>query len=243
MINYTRIANLTAVAREKMADPRVKIASERFWNVQNQSDDTTEIQIFDIIGDWGVTAQDFTNEIKQITTPKITLSVNSQGGSVFDGFAIFNAIEQHPAHVTARVVGLAASAASFIIMAADEVVMTQVGQMMIHDASGMCFGNASEMRELADVLDELSDTIAEIYAAKAGGDVASWRAVMRGTKWYDANAAVEAGLADRVHERPTKRAKQDDASEGDTTNKLREEPVKQESAWDVSTILDILREV
>lgn len=151
-------------------------------------------------GDWGVSAKEFTSALDAL--PKdvhtIQLHVNSPGGEVFDGIAILNALRNHPARVIAVVDGLAASAASFIAAGADEVVMGRNAQMMIHDARGITLGNAADMQQMADLLNRLSDNIANVYASKAGGTVANWRQAMLAETWYSAEEAVTAGLADRV---------------------------------------------
>lgn len=173
----------------------------RSWfDVAMRTDVTNEavVRIYDEIGMWGVSAQAFAEELAALDVSEITLRVNSPGGSVFDGVTIYNAIRNHRANVTAHVDGLAASAASFIVQAADEVVMQPGSVMMIHEAAGLCFGPASEMRALADLLDKLSANIADLYAARAGQTQAHWLAAMAATTWYNASEAVDAGLADRV---------------------------------------------
>jgi ATP-dependent Clp endopeptidase proteolytic subunit ClpP len=159
---------------------------------------TAEVWIYDEIGDWGITALDFVAELRSVGAQAIDLHINSGGGSVYDGVAIYNAIKNHPAKVTAYIDGLAASAASFIAMAGDEVVMEKTAELMIHDAMGICVGNASDMKLMLEDLERVSDNIAGIYADKAGGDAADWRAVMKEEKWYTAGEAVSAGLADRI---------------------------------------------
>jgi ATP-dependent protease ClpP protease subunit len=163
--------------------------------------DSAEVVIYDEIGWWGTSAADFMNELKQITADTITLRLNSPGGDVFDGVAIMNALRSHPATVTTQVDGLAASIASVIALAGDRIVMQPGATMMIHDASGMCYGQAPDMRELADMLDRHSDNIASLYAERAGGTVAEWRERMRGEAWFNADEAVAAGLADEVGQR------------------------------------------
>lgn len=176
----------------------------------------------DILGDiggwWGdVDAQTMIHELRDLDADEIRLNINSGGGSIFDGIAILNALRQHPAKVTANVLGLAASAASFIACGVDEVAMAENSTMMIHDGSGVVVGNAQDMHEMADLLDKLSDNIASIYAAKAGGTTESWRATMRTDTWYTAEEAVDAGLADRV----TTVAKVDPPTrEGDPENRM-----------------------
>lgn len=160
---------------------------------------TADVYIYDVIDSWyGVAAEDFVKDLAALDVETIQLWVNSPGGSVYDGVAIMNALRRHPAKVVATVDGIAASAASFIIQAADEVVMGQGTELMIHDAWSFSYGNAEAMRETADNLDRLSETIASLYAERAGGDVAQWREFMLAETWYTAEEAVAAGLADRV---------------------------------------------
>lgn len=165
---------------------------------------TTDIYLYDAIGEWGVTAQDFVNALRGVVTGTITMYVNCPGGEVFDGLAIYEALRRHPANVTAMIDGIAASAASFIVQAADRIVMAPHSKMMIHDAHGIAIGNAGDMRSMADLLDTLSNTIADIYAERSGKTSDDWRAAMQAAQggpdgtWYDARAAVKAKLADEV---------------------------------------------
>lgn len=157
------------------------------------------IYIYDEIGGWwGVTASDFVRDLTAINATEIELHLNSPGGDVFDGIAIMNAIRQHRAQVTVHVDALAASIASVIAMGGDRIVMAPGSQMMIHDGLCLCIGNAADMRETADFLDQQSDNIASIYAARAGGTATEWRARMTAETWYTAEEAVAAGLADEV---------------------------------------------
>lgn len=173
-----------------------------WFRVANADSDRAELFIYGAIGDyWGdddVTAAAFARALRGITAPALDLHINSPGGLVFDGVAIYSALLNHPATVDVYVDGIAASAASFIAMAGDTVTIEKPAKMMIHDAGGIVIGNAADMREMAELLDELSNTIAEIYADRAGGDVETWREAMQVETWYSAAEAVEAGLADRV---------------------------------------------
>lgn len=169
-----------------------------------QQGPTTDVYLYDVIGEWGVTAQDFVNALRSVVTGTITMYVNCEGGEVFDGLAIYEALRRHPANITAFIDGIAASAASFVVQAADRVVMAAHAKMMIHDAHGAVLGNARDMRSMADLLDALSDTIADIYAERSGKTRDEWRAAMQAAQggpdgtWYDAGAAVKAKLADEV---------------------------------------------
>lgn len=160
--------------------------------------DTTKVFIYDEIGMWGTDASEFVQQLMQITTPNIELHLNSPGGGIFHGVAIYNALLSHPSNVNVIVDALAASAASFIAQAGDSVTMTKGSTMMIHDGSGSVYGNASDMQQMASILDKLSDNIASIYADRAGGDTADWRGMMQEETWYNAQEAVDAGLADAV---------------------------------------------
>ena len=171
-----------------------------WYKIRMSAPRTADIDILSDIGGWwdGVDAATMVRDIRDLDADEIRLNINSGGGSVFDAVAILNALRQHPAKVTANVLGLAASAASFIACGVDETTMSANSTMMIHDGSGIAVGNAQDMHEMADLLDKLSDNIASIYAAKAGGTPDSWRETMRAETWYTADEAVEAGLADRV---------------------------------------------
>lgn len=166
------------------------------------SNTSTRIDIYEEIGGWGVQASDFVAQLRDVASPEIDLHINSPGGSVFDGVAIYNALSQHPATVHGYVDGLAASAASFIAQACDTITMNPGSMMMVHDAIGMTWGNALDHTTMAGLLAQVSDSIADLYAARAGGDAATWRAVMENNggegRWYTAREAVAAGLADKV---------------------------------------------
>jgi ATP-dependent protease ClpP protease subunit len=157
-----------------------------------------EVLVYDEIGYWGITAADFVRDLQGVTAKRMSLRISSPGGEVFEGIAIYNAIKNHPAHVTSQVDGLAASIASFIMLAADEVTIGDHAAVMIHDASGLCIGNAADMQQTADLLDKTSDNIADAYANKAGGTRADWRDTMRAETWYYGQEAVDAGLVDRM---------------------------------------------
>jgi ATP-dependent protease ClpP protease subunit len=184
-----------------------------WYRVKNRAGDggeAAEVAIYDEIGGWGVTAQAFIAELKSITADRINLRLSSPGGEIFDGIAVYNALRSHNAYVTTYVDSLAASIASVIALAGDRVVMQPHSQLMIHDGSGLCIGNAADMREMADLLDRQSDNIAGIYADRAGGTVGQWRKRMQAETWYSDREAVAAGLADQVA-KSERQAEPDDA--------------------------------
>ena len=179
-----------------------KITSGLAVKDENGGGTQAEVMIYDEIGGWGITAADFVRELADLNVDRILLRINSPGGDVFDGLAIYNSLVSHRAQVEARVEGLAASAASFVAMAGDRVTVEKRSQMMIHDAFGFAMGNAADMRSLADVLDSISDQIAGIYADRAGGEESAWRTAMKAETWYTGPEARDAGLADEVAGEP-----------------------------------------
>lgn len=168
---------------------------------------TAVIRLYDPIdswGDWfGISSKEMAAVLDELpaSISDIRLLINSPGGEVFEGIAILNQLRAHPAKVTAVVEGVAASAASFIAVGVDACVMAPNSELFIHDAWGGCVGNAQDMREMAEDLDRFSNNIASIYQAKAGGELADWRAEMARERWYSADEAVAAGLADGIDER------------------------------------------
>lgn len=162
-------------------------------------DDSTDIYIYESIGGWfGMYADEFIYQLQQVSSSKVNLRLNSPGGSVFEGIAIANAIRSHPATVTVYVDSLAASIASVIALAGDRVVMMPQSQFMVHNASGACYGDATEMTKMADLLDKQSLNIAKAYAEHTGGSLADWQAYMDAETWFTAEEAVAAGLADEA---------------------------------------------
>jgi ATP-dependent protease ClpP protease subunit len=201
------VARLTARQREQAEHQRkaLGVDARSWYRITNAADgsDEAEVMLYDEIGGWwGANALDLIAELRQISTPRMRVRINSPGGSVFEGIAIANALRSHPAAVTVQIDGIAASIASVIAMAGDRIEMAPNTMLMIHDASGMCFGPASEMEEMAELLDLISDNIADAYAARAGGTREQWRARMQAETWYLPEDAVEAGLADEATQTP-----------------------------------------
>lgn len=169
-----------------------------WYRIEAKVDEPAEVWIYDEIGMWGTTAGDFARDLSAVTSSTINLHLNSPGGSVFDGVAIHNTLASHKATVNVTVDGIAASIASVIAMAGDTVTMGRGTEMMIHDPSGIVMGQATDMREMADLLDRLALDIAGFYHGRAGGELSAWRASMAAETWYSADEAVAAGLADAV---------------------------------------------
>lgn len=204
-----RLMNVDSELATKIANVRLP-----WYTVRNAADDdTTEVLIYEEIGFWGISADEFVQELNNIKSKNITLRLNSPGGGVFDSIAIYNALVAHKAKVHVQVDALAASGASIIAMSGDTITMMVGSQMMIHDALGIEIGNAKAMRDMAKFLDGQSDNIATVYAARAGGDPKDWRALMLAETWLLAQEAVDAGLADDVYTRPAPESEDDKEDE------------------------------
>ena len=138
-----------------------------------------EIVIYDEIGAFGIPAKAFLNELKALgPVAELTVRINSPGGSVFDGVAIYNALKRHEARVTVWIDGIAASIASMIAMAGDEVVMPENAMLMLHDPSGLVMGTAADMRGMAEALDKMKAGMVAAYRDKSGRDDAEIETLM-----------------------------------------------------------------
>jgi ATP-dependent protease ClpP protease subunit len=185
------------------------------WRITAAAKGRTRVRVYGYIGDsWfddeATSAAKFVRELDGIGGDGIDLHLNSGGGSVFDAVAMHAALLNHPSDVVSYVDGIAASAASFLAMAGDEIVIEKPAKMMIHNARGIVLGSKADMREMADVLDDIDATIAQIYADRSGRSAAEFAAAMDAETWYSSAQAVDAGLADRVNN-----DKQADAGDGE----------------------------
>src|SRR5690606_15951097 len=161
------------------------------------------ISIFDVIGDdgWtggGVTANRISAALRSIGNKDITVRINSPGGDMFEGIAIYNLLRAHPAKVTVEVLGWAASAASIIAMAGDDIRMGLGSFMMVHNAWGLVIGNRHDMREAAELFDQFDAALADIYEARTGMERADIEQLMDAETFMAAAQAVEYGFADVV---------------------------------------------
>jgi ATP-dependent protease ClpP protease subunit len=176
------------------------------WNPAIQAaekDDDRTISMYDVIGqDWwtgeGVTAKRVAGALRSLGKGPVTVNLNSPGGDMFEGIAIYNLLKEHPGDVTVRVLGIAASAASVIAMAGDRVQVGRGAFLMIHNASVMAAGNRNDLVEIADWLEPFDAAMAEIYAERTGMDAKRVAKLMDAETYMNASAAVEDGFADEV---------------------------------------------
>lgn len=175
------------------------------WNPGVRAADDTDrtIGIYDVIGQdyWtgeGVTAKRIAAALRSIGAGPVTVNINSPGGDMFEGFAIYNLLREHPGEVTVKVLGLAASAASVIAMAGDTVQMSRASFLMIHNAWVIAAGNRNDLREIADFLEPFDRAMADIYAARTGLDAAAIGEMLDAETWLGGSDAIAQGFADEL---------------------------------------------
>jgi len=164
------------------------------------NDNPVEVLIYDEIGMWGITAEDFVSDLNAIDATSITLRINSPGGSVFEGMAIYNAIRRHKATITTQVDGLAASMGSIIALAGDNIQMSENAYYMIHNPWGGVYGESTDLRKYADRLDEMKEQMINIYEAKSTLSREEIAAAMDAETWYTGTTALESGFVDTLTE-------------------------------------------
>jgi len=166
--------------------------------------DRAEILVYDDIGAGmfgGMTAKDFADELKALgPVREINVRIQSGGGNVFDGVAMYNSLKRHPARIVVDVDGLAASIASLIAMAGDQINMAEDAIMMIHNPWTVTGGGSKELRKAADTLDKVADNLVNAYHARTGMHPDNIRSFMEEETWMTAEEAREFGFADRITE-------------------------------------------
>lgn len=178
----------------------------------NQSGSTPEILLYGFIGAWKDTdSKRFISDFKKIesSNPKINVRINSGGGDVFEGITIYNTLKNSPSEIDVYIDGVAASMASVIALAGKRIFMSRYAQLMIHRVSGSANGDSEKLRETAALMDELQNSLLDIYSNKTGKDVATiqntW--MQRGKdSWFNATEAVNEKLVDEVFDGVIKKA-------------------------------------
>lgn len=168
-----------------------------------------EMQLYGIVG-WDLVASDVSRALAEAgDIDSIHLRINSQGGDVFEGLAIYNLLSQHKAKVAVTIDGLAASAASFIAMAGDRISMAESAMFMIHNAWGFAVGNANDMTETAALLDKIDGMLARVYAARTRIKQSRLREMMDAETWLTGQEAKDQGFVDALipnKDKPSKNA-------------------------------------
>ncbi len=171
------------------------------YEIKAAAKDVGEVWLYDVIGDsWnGTTGKRFASDLKALGDVKtLNIFINSPGGSVFDGVAIYNVLRRHKARKVVQIDGLAASIASVIAMAGDEINIALNGMMMIHDPWAFAMGTAEDFRKAADMLDKTRVAILDTYVDRAAATEEELSEWMTAETWFTAEEAVAAGLADTI---------------------------------------------
>ena len=186
------------------------LGDNRTYEIKNESDGEATIYLYDVIGegfyDEGISAKQFANDLDGIKASTIHLRINSPGGDVFDARAMQTALNQKDAKIIAHIDGWAASAATYIMLAADEIEASEGAIIMIHNAWGMAIGNKNEMRDMADLLAKIDDGIAKDYIDKTDQSpkqIAMW---MDAETDFTAQEALHAGFIDSIYVKPKTKA-------------------------------------
>jgi len=168
------------------------------------ADDNNDIGIFDVIGEdfWtgeGVTSKRVAAALRNIGPENdVTVNINSPGGDLFEGLAIYSLLKEHKGKVTVKVLSLAASAASIIAMAGDEIQIARAGFFMIHNAWTLAIGNRHDLRDLADFLEPLDRSMADVYSVRTEEPIETMQAMMDAESWIGGSDAVSEGFADSL---------------------------------------------
>ncbi|MED4124146.1 Clp protease ClpP [Halalkalibacterium halodurans] len=166
------------------------------------SGDKTEITIYGAIGSYwfmdSTSASDIKNVLKDNESKEIVIHLNSGGGDAFDGIAIYNQLKNHDAKIIVHIDGFAASAASIIAMAADELIMHTGTMMMIHEASTVAWGTKKEVRSALNALEGLDKSLVDIYMTRFKGERSEMETFIENETWFTVDEAVAVGLADKA---------------------------------------------
>ena len=192
---------------------------KNWYDIQSKvSNDIVDVYIFDEIGTFGINAQSFIDEIKGFKNTPLNLHINCVGGDVFEGMAIYNVLKKRTAETTVYIEGIAASMGSVVALAADNVVMAENSLFMIHNAWGGAMGEAKELKKTANLLEKISNEIADIYIKKTNLPYDKVKEMMDEETWLNADEALELGFVDSISDAIKVAAKYDVSKFKNITN-------------------------
>lgn len=190
--------HLKALAFGKWFGLKQEGVMSKWYEMKAKGAQTGEVLIYDEIGAYGINAKSFATDLKSLGDVKIlNVHINSPGGSVIDGNAIYNSLVNHKARVNVHIDGVALSMGSVIAMAGDHISMAENALFMIHNPFGMAFGDAEELRKTADVMDKMKASLIKSYQSQTGMEESAISDLMDAETWLDADEALEMGF---VHE-------------------------------------------
>lgn len=197
--------------KEKLTNLAKQIKPEFYNEVVNGK---TEMTLSGVVGGGylgDISAQDV-REVLDESSGDIIINLNSPGGDVFEGIEIYNLLKSYSGKVTIKVTALAASAASLILMAADEIIMCTGSQLMIHEASTICWGNKNDMKKTLNALETIDESIISIYCEKTGQTAKTIQAFVEAETWFTAKEAVENKFATSYQSEESDDEKEDDSA-------------------------------
>jgi len=189
-----RQPKIKAMAKKK-GEPSVN----SWYSITSKGAQEADIMIYEEIGFWGISAKDFATDIKALGGVKLlNVFINSPGGSIIDGTAIYNTLKNHSARVVVHIDGVALSMGSLIAMAGDHIAMAENGLMMVHNPQGGAAGEAKDLRKTAEIMDKMKANMANTYAGRTGIDVDTIVSLMDDETWMNAEEALDFGFIDEV---------------------------------------------
>lgn len=180
---------------------QIPVKALEMWRpeIKAATDDKNTISIYDVIGDdyygGGMTAKIVSSVLRDVKGEDVTVNINSAGGDMFEGLAIYNILSEYEGKVKIKVMGMAASAASIIAMAGDEIEIAESAFLMIHNAWSLAIGNKNDFAKAAEDFDKFDDSMAGIYAKKTGKSIDEIKSMMDDETWISGKDAVEMGFA------------------------------------------------
>ena len=184
-------------AEKLQAQPTAQMPTPSWFKIRNAGT-SAEISIYEEIGMGGVTPASFISQLTALGKIPITVRINSLGGSVFDGLAIYNLLRDHVGGVTIKIDGVAASMASVVAMAGTRVIMSESALMMIHNPNSEVAGEASDLRNMAQVLDQVKNSLVAAYHRKTKMAPNKIAMMMDAETWMSAPEALALGFIDAV---------------------------------------------
>lgn len=234
-----------ALAARAEAKPSDKALSH--WNRQVRAaagEDDASISILGIIGEdyWGegITAARIAAALRGIGSRPVTVNINSPGGNFFEGVAIYNMLRQHPAAVTVKILGIAASAAAIIAMAGDEIEIAKAGFIMIHNTHLLAYADRNGFAEIAETMAVFDGALAALIADRSGGDAAEVADWMDAETYFDGPAAIEAGLATALL--PGDAVKEEPAAQPSALSRI-DKALSNKAGWSRSEIRAAIKEI
>jgi ATP-dependent Clp endopeptidase proteolytic subunit ClpP len=170
----------------------------KWYDIKCVDKNVADIYLYDEIASWGISANDFRKEFNEIVAEKVVLHVNSPGGGVFEGLAIYNLLSQSDKTIVVQIEGLAASIASLISMAGEKIIMAENSMLMLHNPLMRITGDSNRLKRSAELMDEVKKQLVDIYSERSGLEKTEIESMMDAETWMTAKTAKKKGFCDEV---------------------------------------------